>query len=354
MSDQSSNKKLGVIEVSTISDDSENDTDDDDDDDVSSNASTKPPESPPGDLFTDDEEEEEHIITPPPVLTPNEIESQVPKNESVDQSVDSVVVTPANNDDDDANDEPIETEDKMEIDDKVTEEEEEEEESEKLSVETILALTFEIMSKKRMLKVYISPDLRQKADEALQKWNDERGVITFRTLLNNDSALAQFKSVANKGNKRPAFNFKPVPVPTKKVKKTEYDCLNCQEVFASQDDYKTHFERFHKNCSIQDGNVFPKQPKRRPWLEKPVKSRQCEFICKDCNKELTAIEVEDHSTEMLHFTIEKLENTSVVANNKPLGDSSNQVIFYEIRIFTEKRHLSCCSTNTQILSEKTY
>ena len=86
-------------------------------------------------------------------------------------------------------------------------------------------------------------------------------------------------------------------------------------------------------------------------MEKPVKSRQCEFICKDCNKELTAVEVEDHSTEMLHFTIEKLENTSVVANNKPLGDSSNQVIFYEIRIFTEKRHHYYCSP---ILSEKTY
>ena len=209
--DQSSNKKLGVIEVSTISDD---DTDDEDDD-VSSNASTKPPESPAGNLFTDDEDEEEQIfITPPPVLTPNESESQVPKNESEDKSVGSVAAT--NNDDDDANDEPIETEGEMEIDDKVTEEEEE---SEKLSVETILALTFEIMSKRRKLKVLISPDLRKKADEALRKWNDERGVITFRTLLNNDSALSQFKSFANKGNKRPAFNFKPVPVPPKKVKK---------------------------------------------------------------------------------------------------------------------------------------
>ena len=314
---------MGVIEVSTISDDSDNDTDDD----VSSNASTKPPESPTGNLFSDDEEEEEQLfITPPPVSTPNESEIQVPKNEFVDQSA------AANNDD--ANDEPIETEEEMEIDDKVTEEEDE---SEKLTVETILALTFEIMSKRRMLKVYISPDLRKKADEALRKWNDERGVITFRTLLNNDSALAQFKSVATKGNKRPAFNFKPVPVPPKRIKKPEFDCLNCQEVFASQEDYKIHFERFHKNCSIQDGNVFPKQPKRRPWLEKPVKSRQCEFICKDCNKELTAVEVEDHSTEMLHFTIEKLENTLVVANNKPLVDSSNQVIF-EIRIFTEKRY----------------
>ena len=51
---------------------------------------------------------------------PNEIESQAPKNESVDQSVGSVDATPANNDDDDANDEPIETEDKMEIDDKTS------------------------------------------------------------------------------------------------------------------------------------------------------------------------------------------------------------------------------------------
>jgi hypothetical protein len=86
-------------------------------------------------------------------------------------------------------------------------------------------------------------------------------------------------------------------VPPKRPRCDEINCHVCKKTLENQAAFKTHFLECHQGLNLEEGTVFPTQPKRRHWEQKPIKTKT--HRCTTCGTELFDCQIESHINEYL-------------------------------------------------------
>ena len=86
-------------------------------------------------------------------------------------------------------------------------------------------------------------------------------------------------------------------VPPKRPRCDEINCHVCKKTLENQAAFKTHFLECHQGLNLEEGTVFPTQPKRRHWEQKPIKTKT--HRCTTCGAELFDSQIESHINEYL-------------------------------------------------------
>ena len=96
-------------------------------------------------------------------------------------------------------------------------------------------------------------------------------------------------------------------VQPKRPRCDEISCPVCRKIFENQAAFKTHYLECHPGLNLEQGNVFPTQPKRRHWEQRPIKTKT--HKCITCGAELFESQVESHIKENLdeYHNVERMD-----------------------------------------------